>query len=119
MSINKLIIDTLESTGVPVDFQTYEGDENKYITFSEYLQQGEGFADDDEIVTGHYIQINVWSKYILDTNTSYRKIVDQVKKLLKEKGFIRKYETELYEPDTKIFHKVLRFFYYVENEEDE
>lgn len=113
MSINKLIIDTLESTNVPISFQTYEGEETTYITFLEYLQQGESFADDNEEVTGHYIQVDVWSK------GNYRKIVDQVKKLLKQAGFIRKYETELYEPDTKIFHKVLRFFYYVENEEDE
>ncbi|AEB77635.1 hypothetical protein ADU80_04940 [Clostridium botulinum] len=111
MEINKLIINTLKSTNVPVAFEFYKGDESTYITFSEYLQQGEVFADDMENVTGHYIQVNVFSK------KNYSKVVDQVKKLLKEKGFKRKYENGLYEPDTQIYHRVIRFFY-SENEEE-
>lgn len=111
MNINKLIIDTLKDTNVPVRFETYVGDETTYITFSEYLQQGEVFADDEETSTGHYIQVNVWSK------GNYSKLVDKVKKLLKEAGFIRKTEHGLYETDTQIFHRVIRFFY-VENEEE-
>lgn len=111
MNINKLIIDTLKDTNVPVVFQVYNGSENTYITFSEYLQQGEQFGDDEETSTGHYIQVNVWSK------GNYNKVVDQVKKSLKEKKFIRKYETELYESDTKIYHKIIRFFF-IENKEE-
>ncbi|NFV48091.1 hypothetical protein FDJ70_10565 [Clostridium botulinum] len=111
MNINKLIIDTLKDTNVPVKFETYVGDETTYITFSEYLQQGEVFADDGEQATGHYIQINVFSK------KNYSKLVDKVKELLKKAGFIRKNEIGLYEPDTQIFHRVIRFFY-VENKEE-
>lgn len=109
MNINKLIIDTLKSTNVPVSFQVYNGSETTYITFHEYLEQGEVFADNEEITVGHYIQVDVWSK------SNYKKLVDQVKKLLKEKNFIRKTETELYESDTKIYHKALRFFFCEEN----
>lgn len=112
MSINKLIIDTLQPLGAPVEFETYEGEADPYITFFEYLQQGESFCDDEESATGHYIQIDVWSK------GNYINIVEQIKKLLKQVGFKRKYETELYESDTKIYHKVIRFFYFVENEEE-
>ncbi|MCD3351263.1 hypothetical protein G8V03_09720 [Clostridium botulinum D/C] len=112
MNINKLIIDTLKPTNVPVKFETYVGNENTYITFSEYLQQGEAFSDDGETATGHYIQINVFSK------KNYSKVVDQVKTLLKKVGFIRKNEHGLYEPDTQIFHRVLRFFFIENNEEE-
>lgn len=113
MSIDKLIINTLKPIGIPVNFQTYKGSENTYITFFEYLQQGEQFSDDTEEITGHYIQIDVWSK------RNYNKIVRKTKRLLKTKGFIRKFETELYESDTKIYHKIIRFFFIEENEEDE
>jgi hypothetical protein len=40
-----------------------------------------------------------------------------VKQLMKEAGFRRTTETDLYEPDTKIYHKVLRFSYVEEREE--
>ncbi|KOA76597.1 hypothetical protein ADU78_05795 [Clostridium botulinum] len=111
MNINNLIINTLKPIGVPAVFEFYAGSETTYITFSEYLQQGEVFCDDEEQATGHYIQVNVFSK------KNYSKVVDQVKVLLKEKGFIRKTEHGLYEPDTQIYHRVIRFFY-VENEEE-
>ncbi|EKS4344849.1 hypothetical protein QB607_002845 [Clostridium botulinum] len=114
MSINKLIIDTLKPLGVPTRFQTYEGKEETYITFFCYNEQGECFADDTEIATGLYMQVNIWSK----GNVEQLKI-DTVE-LLKKAGFIKRPGAQdLYEPDTRIFHKVLRFFYYVENKEEE
>ncbi|WP_341478348.1 hypothetical protein [Clostridium niameyense] len=90
---------------------TYEGEETTYITFFEFLGQGEEFADDVEVETGHYIQVDLWSK------TSYHNIVKNIKEMLTKVGFIRKSETELYEKETKTFHKVIRFFY-VENKEE-
>jgi hypothetical protein len=105
MSLNKLIIDTLKPLGVPVNFQTYSGTAQTYITFWFYNSKGELFADDEEIKTGFYLQVDVWSK------SDYTSIVRQVKQLMKEAGFQRTTETDLYEPDTKIFHKVLRFSY--------
>lgn len=112
MNVNKLIIDTLGSLGVPVEFQTYGGEKDTYITFFEYLQQGEQYADDEEQTTGHYIQVDIYSK------ANYNKVAEQVKKLLKGKKFIRKYEKELYESDTNIYHKLIRFFCFTENEEE-
>lgn len=103
--MNKLIIDTLSPIGVPVTFQNYAGKETTYITFFTYLEQGEEFADDEEIVTGHYIQVDVWSK------GNYMEVVNEVKERMKQAGFRRRSEYELYEKDTKIFHKVLRFVY--------
>lgn len=113
MSINKLIIDILEPLNVPVKFQTYEGEETTYITFFTYLEQGESYSDDLEDTTGFYVQIDLWSKGNLE------KIKENTIKLLKANGFIKRTVHDApYEPDTGIFHKVLRFFYY-ENKEDE
>jgi hypothetical protein len=105
MSLNKLIIDTLKPVGVPVAFQTYSGTATTYITFFEYNQFSALNADDEERQTAHFIQVDIWSK------GDYTSIVDQVKQRMKEAGFIRTTETELYEPETKIYHKVLRFSY--------
>ncbi|ABS32781.1 hypothetical protein ACP49_16200 [Clostridium botulinum] len=111
MNINKFVIDALKPIDIPVAFETYIGSESTYITFSEYLEQGESYFDDEEQATGHYVQVNVFSK------GNYSKIVSKVKELLKEVGFIRKTEHGLYEPDTQIYHRVLRFFFIEENEE--
>lgn len=103
--INKLIIDTLKPLNIPVNFQKYTGTVSTYITFFNYLTQGEEFSDDQEIGTGHYIQVDVWSK------GDYTTLVEEVKRLLREAGFIRKSEIDLYETDTQFYHKGLRFFY--------
>ncbi|MET7041782.1 hypothetical protein WBZ18_12920 [Clostridium botulinum] len=114
MSINKLIIDALKPLNVPIKFQTYGGKEETYITFFTYLEQGEEYSDDLEEDTGFYVQIDLWSKGNLE------KLKEYTVKLLNANGFIKRTIHDApYEPDTKIYHKVLRFFFNVKNEEDE
>lgn len=105
MNINKLIIDTLQPLNIPVSFLTYGGTGTTYITFSPYLTVGEGFSEDEEELTGHYIQLNVFSK------TDYTNIVVEVKQSLKSIGFKKTSEIDLYEDDTKLFHKGIRYVY--------
>lgn len=105
MNLNSLIMSTLAPTGVPVTFQTYTGAATTYITFFEYNQQGALFADDTEQETRYSVQIDVWSK------GNYKSLVGQVRVLMINSGFIRNSEAELYEDDTKVFHKVFRFYY--------
>lgn len=102
--INKLIKDTLSSLGVPVSFQKHSGSESAYITFFEYLQQGESYADNKEICIGHYLQVDVWSK------DDYTELVRRVLLAMIQAGFRRTTQTEIYEDDTQTYHKVLRFF---------
>lgn len=103
MSLNALIIKTLKSLNVPVAFQNYNGSESTYIRFFEYNQNGALYADDEEVKTGYFIQIDVFSM------GDYTNLVKEVKKELKAVGFIRSMETESYENDTKTYHKVMRF----------
>ncbi|WP_426857016.1 tail completion protein gp17 [Bacillus infantis] len=105
-----MIINTLKPSGVPVKFQDLTETEKKsnpesYITFFEYNQRSAANADDEEALTNHYIQVDVWSK------GDYTNLVKQVKNSLKSVGFNRTFETELYEPDTKTYHKVIRLNY--------
>ena len=103
--INKLIIDTLKPLKVPVCFQRYSGKAGTYVTFHEYLETGEEYEEDEESLTAHYVQVDVWSK------NDYTELVNEVKNLLNAAGFKRLNEGDLYEVDTKIYHKGLKFYY--------
>ena len=108
--INKLIIDTLKLLRVPVAFQKYNGKAETYITFHEYLATGEEYEDDEESLTAHYIQVDVWSK------ADYTDVVKNITELMLKAGFKRLNEIDLYEEDTKIYHKGLIFYYLEEGE---
>lgn len=103
--INKLVIEALKSLNVPVSFQKYNGKESTYITFFNYLEQGEQYADNEEKSTGYYIQIDIWSK------SDYTELIENVKNAMETAGFIRTSAADLFESDTKIYHKAIRFFY--------
>lgn len=103
--INKLIMDTLKPLNIPVVFQKYSGKAETYITFHEYLASGENYEDDEETLTAHYVQVDVWSK------VDYIDIVEKIKELLFKAEFKRLNEIDLYEEDTKIYHKGLKFYY--------
>ena len=106
--MNNLIIDTLKNIGVPVTFQTYSGTATTYITFFNYLENIESYADDEETSTGNYIQIDIWSK------GDYTTLVNSVLEALRQAEFQRTYVTEFYENDTKLYHKVIRVFKFEE-----
>lgn len=103
--MRKLIIETLEPTGVPVRFQVYTGTEKTYITFFEYNQMGALYTEDVEDKTRHSIQVDIWS------NGNYSALVKQVRELMTNAGFTRNSEAEFYEDDLQVFHKVIRFHY--------
>lgn len=106
--INKLIIEALKPLKIPVSFQKYSGKESTYITFFNYLEQGEQYADNEEKATGYYIQLDVWSK------NDYIELIEKVKDRMRAAGFIRTFAADIFEDDTKIYHKAMRFFIQME-----
>ena len=109
--INKLIIDALKPLKMPISFQKYSGKAKEYITFNEYSVNGEEYEDDIEAMTGHYIQVDIWTK------GDYTQLVSRVKDLLIGYGFKRLNEEDLYENDTEIYHKGIRFYFLEEKGE--
>jgi hypothetical protein len=108
MSINSLIINALNPFGVPVRFQKLteeDGSPDTYITFFLINEYGSMFADNEEQQTASLVQVDIWSK------SNYNSLVEQVKNKLKEIGFTRTAGADLYEEDTKIYHKAMRFVY--------
>lgn len=103
MSINKEILSALKGIDVPVNFQHYNGKSQTYITFFTYLDKVELHSDDEELITGYYIQVDIWSK------TDYTNLVKEVHQSMLTANFIKQRYFDLYEEDTKTYHKVMRF----------
>ena len=60
------------------------------------------------MITGHFIQVDVWSK------TDYTSLVKDIHESMLTTNFIKQQYHDLYEPDTKAYHKVMRFLKEVE-----
>lgn len=105
MNINALIKSTLTSLNKPLAYLRYGGKETTYITYFCYNEQGETWAENVEIETGYYVQVDVWSKE--DPIT----LADQVKAAMMATGFRRTTGQDLYEDDTQTYHKAQRFVY--------
>lgn len=105
MTLNRLILDTLRPTGVPVDFQVTTGSSSTYITFFMVVGVPKLHADDELKKTEQLIQVDIWSK------TDYTDLVTKVKSLMKGAGFSFSSERELYEKDTEIYHYVITYRY--------
>lgn len=103
MSINQEVLSALAGVGVPVTFQTYSGKVDPYITFFTYLEKSEQHADDQEITTGHYVQLDIWTK------GDYTELATTVHGLMKQAGFRKINFYDLYEKDPKLHHKVMRY----------
>lgn len=113
MSLNSLILTTLANVGAPVAFLNYTGTASTYIRFFEYDNGAGVEADDEEQHVVHWIQIDIFSP------GNYMSIVKFIKESMKQAGFKKTHgETELYEEDTKLFHKVLRFYYVSKTKEE-
>lgn len=110
MNINKAVIDALKPLNIPTSFQIYSGTSDLYVTFFCYLENGELFADDMQKGTGYYIQVDLWSK------NNYTTIAEQIKSAMTNAGFSFLSAYDLFESDSKTYHKVLRFYYFKEVE---
>lgn len=99
------ISDILAPTGVHVSRLTYSGNSDPYITYFLYNEQGEAFAENKEIVTSYYVQVDIWTKN--DFSDLYNQVLD----LMTKAGFYRTFAIELYENDTRFKHKLIRFQY--------
>lgn len=108
MSINSLIINTLNPLGMPVAFLIYSGTVRPYLVFNVIDERSHFLADNVEKATEYTVQVDVYH------TGNYTSQVDAVKQAMIAAGFSRLSEYDLYEPDTAIYHKAIRFFYYEE-----
>ncbi|MBO8164700.1 MAG: DUF3168 domain-containing protein [Brevibacillus sp.] len=74
-----------------------------YITFFELTNFDDLYLDDSASASEIHFQIDIWAK----GNTSPFAV--EVDKTMKSIGFARTSATDLYENDTKTYHKALRY----------
>lgn len=95
----------LQPTGVPVEKLKYNGSATTYITYFLYNEQGEAYAENKEKDTCYFLQVDIWTK---DT---FEDLYKQVLSLMEQAGYYRTFAQELYENDTQLKHKIIRFQY--------
>lgn len=110
MSVDKLVKDTL-SLLAPTSQGTYTGDESTYIIFNEYNQTSALNADDEEMLTKHFYQIDVFS------TGNFNQLVKRVKDSMKQAGFGRMFESGTFDNDMQMFRRIIRFSYISKEEE--
>lgn len=103
MNLGKLIIDTLTPLGYPVAKMRYNQRADTYIVFTEYNQAPRMKADDEEIITKYFYQVDVFSK------TDFTDLVNDVRKELNKVGFKRMFESETYDEDMNMYRSIMRF----------
>src|SRR5690625_2649018 len=107
--MNKLMFDALKTLDADVAFEEYRGKEPQYVRFF-YLPQDQFSSNDDEQYTTHFVQIDIFSPGQISGYPSLKELRNDVVSLMKQAGFRKNYENDKYETDTKLYHKVLRFY---------
>ncbi len=111
VNIKKLMKDTLSNNdllNLLADKKVYFLHANKptapYLEYEIFDENGEEWAENVEIATNYYVQVDVFSK------ADYTDLENKIKEKMINAGFNRSMCADLYENDTQLFHKAMRFF---------
>jgi hypothetical protein len=105
-NFNAEIESTLSTLGVPVSFMFYYGSATTYVTYMQLDKDGTLYADDEIQGTVQYYDFDIYSK------GNYFTVVDKIIELLTGAGWTytpSRDSPDLYERDTKYYHKTLCF----------
>lgn len=102
--MNKKIMDILKKLNIPVYYMETTSKPDKYIIFSFYNEKDTMNYDDTNFSETHSITFNYWYK-----NSSDLTMYKEIKKILKENGFIFNSSKDL--KDGSYFGKNMDFFY--------
>lgn len=108
MDMLALISSILASLNIPIVAGWYDANIGQtHITFLEFDNEEDDFSDDEAETEVHYIQFDIWT---LDVDEA-QSLKKQVKKLLKQNGFVFQNGVDQFESDTKLWHIAQRFIY--------
>lgn len=96
----------VDDVSIPVSFLKYPGKKTTYITYQQENADNSFSGDNELLGYVDYYDFDIYSK------GNYLKIVEEVKKLMKQNGFTwqpSRSSGDLYEADTGYFHKTLNF----------
>ncbi|GAK09001.1 hypothetical protein [Geomicrobium sp. JCM 19038] len=91
--------------------QTRPGEEfNQYVVWHQINRRGETYADGEELNRFHSFQFDAYTSNANELD----ELANQVIALLKDAEFIWNFDHEVYDDDTKMYRKIMRFYYYKE-----
>lgn len=108
MTINARIESALSGVNCPVGFQQLPEDfftSLPRITYFCTLENPEYWVDDTEAARVYYVQVDVWH------NGDYSTLVASVQSAMQLAGFGRGSAQDIYEAESRIYHKLMRFTY--------
>lgn len=97
---------SVDGVTIPVAYMFYEGHGEPYVVYMQQDADNSLSGDDDLIGYVDYYDFDVYAK------GNYTKIIERVKELLKEHGFVwqvSRSSADMYEVDTGYYHKTLNF----------
>ena len=97
---------TVDGHEIPVSYMFYEGHGEPYVVYMEQDADGSLSGDDDLLGYVDYYDFDVYSK------GNYFKIVEEIKKVLKQNGFVwqvSRSSMDMFEKETGYYHKTLNF----------
>ncbi|WP_019850628.1 hypothetical protein [Desulfitobacterium sp. PCE1] len=86
-----------------VYFLHAEAPKAPYVEYEIINENGQEWAENKEIATNYYVQVDIFSM------GDYTAIENAVKEKMISHGFKRSMAADLYESDTKLYHKAMRF----------
>ena len=98
---------------IPISFLRYDGNSNTYITYMENYKEVELNADNELQYYVVYYDFDVYSK------GNYLEVIKELKRILEENNFTWQPEndsSDMYEDDTKFYHKTVCFSYIIKEE---
>ena len=102
---------TVDGVEIPVAYMFYEGHGEPFVVYMQQDADNTLSGDDDLIGYVDYYDFDVYAK------GNYLKIVKELKRILKENGFVwqpSRSSADMYETDTRYYHKTLNFAIYKE-----
>ena len=105
--IERILADfTVDKVKIPVAYMYYEGHGEPYVVYMQQDADKSLSADDELIGYVDYYDFDVYAK------GNYQAIVAELKDILKANGFVwqpSRSSQDMYETDTKYYHKTLNF----------
>lgn len=80
-----------------------------YIEYEFYDENGNAYEEGKEVATNFYLQVDIFSK------GNYTELENGIKTKLSNAGFERSMAADLFEKDTLLNHKAMRFVFTSEN----
>lgn len=93
----------LKEVGIDVEYEDYTGESDTYIRFF-FLPIDSFSADDTEKYKTYFVQVDLFTLW------SYVELTKEIKNKMSKNGFKLNFEDQTYEKDTKLYHKILRFY---------